>query len=92
MKCLTKVAIGSAAVVALIVFFFAPMVFWYTASCSGLECPVGCGGIAIQYCPKPPTYAVYESLGCATIGVGTVYSPHWFGLSFGCQVGYPFPS
>ncbi|MDG6988154.1 MAG: hypothetical protein JRN21_02390 [Nitrososphaerota archaeon] len=82
MRCVTKVGIGVAAAVVLAVFFMAPIVYQETAACSPLVCST-----------NAPRYQVYQSFGCATIGVGTVYSPYWFGLSFGCNPSeHPFPA
>ena len=83
MGCLHKVVVGSVVIVVLAIFFFAPVVYWYTETCQTS---------LVVICPTDaPTYPVYQSPGCATIGVGTVYSPHWFGLSLGCQISYPYP-
>jgi len=69
--------IGTAAVVVLAFFFLAPVVFWFN------EYPPIVG-------QRTPANAmpVYRSLGCATVGIGDLYAPSWFGFSFGCQPPY----
>lgn len=58
-------------------FLFAPVSFWFTETAG----PVG-------YTSSVP---VYRSFGCATIGYGDLYSPDWFGFSFGCSIPVPLP-
>jgi len=79
MRRLVQVAVGGVAVIALLVFLFAPIMFWYDATAP------------LIVNPNSPSLPVYRSLGCAAIGFGDLYSPHWFGLSLGCQVQFPFP-
>ena len=63
--------LGVAVVVAVALFFLAPVALWYDSG----------SPIAGQTVSVP----VYRSLGCATFGIGVLYSPSWFGFVFGCQ-------
>ena len=83
MQRLAKVVIAGAVFVALlaffIVFFFVPTMLWYNATGD----PIATA--------NPNSYPVYRSLGCATIGFGVIYSPGWFGVTFGCNIQSQFP-
>lgn len=72
----TALFAGVAAVV-VIVFFLAPVVWWFN-----LGSP-----IAGERVSNP----VYRSLGCATLGYGDLYAPSWFGFSLGCEIPVPIP-
>lgn len=73
-----SVAIATIVVVGLLAFFFfAPVVYQYS-----LGSP-----IAGQTADIP----IYSSLGCATVGLGVLYAPNWFGFSFGCTIPWPIP-
>jgi tetrahydromethanopterin S-methyltransferase subunit D len=70
-------AAGLVVVVAVGFFFLAPMSFWYYQ---------GGGPVGAEF-----HIPVYRSLGCATVGMGDLYSPGWFGFSFGCSIPVPVP-
>ena len=67
-------AVATGAVVVVAFFFLAPVVFWYDQ-----QPPIEGQQVTAYAAP------VYRSLGCAAVGVGDMYSPGWFGLSFGCR-------
>ena len=71
MKRRTVALAGIAVVVVVAFFFLAPIAFWYNSG----------SPMAGQIVSLP----VYRSLGCATLGMGVLYSPSWFGFMFGCQ-------
>ena len=82
MRLAAKAAICFTVTIVLAIFFMAPMAYQETATCSPLVCSV-----------HTQSYLVFQSLGCKTIGIGTIYSPQWFGLGFGCNPNeYSFPT
>lgn len=72
MKRRNKVALTTAAIVGVLVFFAGvPVVYWYTAYFPGFVYP------NIQ----PPLFSVYRSLSCVVLGVGVTYQTGgWHGL------------
>ena len=76
MKRSSKVAVVSVAVIVGSVFFLVPLSYWYTQDCGTIGFVCGVTG----------SHPVYRSLGCAAVGVGTLYSPDWFGPRLGCRV------
>jgi len=77
MKSRTKVVVVVVAVVIVMAFFLAPVAFWFDLRAG----PVG----------YTQTVPVYRSLGCATVGLGDLYAPRWFGFSLGCDIPVPIP-
>jgi len=74
----TKVAVVVIVVVlASLAFFLAPIAFWFNSGS-----PIA---------GESAKMSVYRSLGCVTVGLGDLYSPNWFGFSFGCQIPVPMP-
>jgi len=73
-----KAAVALIATVVVLVFFLAPVTFWFNLR-------VGPAGYT-------QTVPVYRSLGCAVLGLGDLYAPEWFGFSFGCGIPVPIPS
>jgi hypothetical protein len=76
MKMVRKIAVACTVVaVVVLVFFFAPIVYWFST------------GPYYQAFPHPSldVTPVYRSLGCVTLGVGDSYGPDWFGLVVGCS-------
>lgn len=70
-----KAAMTVAVAVVLILFFLlAPVAFWHNEGP-----PIAGASVHVSQIP------IYRSLGCATVGVGDLYAPTWFGLKMGCR-------
>jgi hypothetical protein len=86
----TKVAAGGFVLAIVLVFFFAPMLYWTSARPPIPPAYFNTPGLALP---------VYRSLGCAILGYGVLYSPGSvtvgglqypaFGFSLGCNTPYP---
>jgi hypothetical protein len=69
-----KMAVACIIIVGILVFFFAPIVFWFSTGPEYQAYPHR----SLNITP------VYRSLGCVTVGYGDIYAPDWFGLVLGC--------
>ena len=72
MRSRTKIAAMAAAIA--LVFFLAPVAFWYNAYGGQAGVP-----------GKTTLHPVYRSLGCYLSGAGDTYAPNLGGFRWGCQ-------
>ena len=77
MRRIAKAALIGIGIVAAMAFFLAPISYWFS--------------VGPAFAGDSWRTPIYRSLGCATLGLGSLYAPDWFGFSLGCEIPVPVP-